>query len=64
MSQVLDELDCWILPCYSPFSLVARFETYEPLIALIYNFFFPAVVNRGYWISNYGGTPVLCAHCK
>jgi len=24
-------LGCWISPCYGPFSLGARFETYEPL---------------------------------
>jgi hypothetical protein len=51
-------LGCWISPCYSPFSIGARFETYEPFIYLIFNFFFRAVVNRGYWISGYGGTTV------
>jgi hypothetical protein len=25
--------------CYVPFSLCARFETYEPFISLIFNFF-------------------------
>jgi hypothetical protein len=28
-------LGCWISPCYGPFSLGARFETYELLISLI-----------------------------
>jgi hypothetical protein len=32
-------LDCWISPCYGPFSLGARFETYEPFISLIFKFF-------------------------
>jgi hypothetical protein len=32
-------LGCWISPCYSPFSLGARFETYEPYISLIFNSF-------------------------
>jgi hypothetical protein len=31
-------LGCWISPCYGPFSLGARFETYEPFIYLIFNF--------------------------
>jgi hypothetical protein len=32
-------LDCWISPCYCPFSLGAHFEIYEPLISLIVQFF-------------------------
>jgi hypothetical protein len=32
-------LGCWISPCYGPFSLGARFETCEPFISLIFNFF-------------------------
>jgi hypothetical protein len=32
-------LGCWISPCYGPFSLDARFETYEPFISLISPFF-------------------------
>jgi hypothetical protein len=32
-------LGCWISPCYSPFSLGGRFETYEPFISLIFQFF-------------------------
>jgi hypothetical protein len=32
-------LGCWISPCYGQFSLGARFETYEPFISLILNFF-------------------------
>jgi hypothetical protein len=27
----------------------------------VFNFFFQAAVNRGYWISGYGGTTVLCS---
>jgi hypothetical protein len=30
-----------------PFSLGARFETYEPFISLIFPFFFRAAANRG-----------------
>jgi hypothetical protein len=34
-------LGCWISPCYDPFSLTARFETYEHFVSLIIpNFFF------------------------
>jgi hypothetical protein len=40
MSQVLGLLDCWNSPCYGLFSLCMRFETYEPFISLIFNFFF------------------------
>ena len=29
-------LGCWISPCYGPFPLGARFETYEPFIYLIF----------------------------
>jgi hypothetical protein len=29
-------LGCWISPCYGPFSLAARFETYEPFNYLIF----------------------------
>jgi hypothetical protein len=31
-------LGCWISPCYGPFLLGLRFETYEPFISLIFNF--------------------------
>jgi hypothetical protein len=31
---------CWISPCFGPFSFGARFETYEPIIYLIFHFFF------------------------
>jgi hypothetical protein len=31
----------WISPCYGPFSLGARFETYEPFIFLIFQIFGP-----------------------
>jgi hypothetical protein len=56
-------LSCWISQCYGPFSLGALFETYKPFISLIFNFFFgPRSTadnwNRGYWTSEYGGTPV------
>jgi hypothetical protein len=40
-------LGCWISPCYGLFSLGARFETYEPFISLIFNFFFQAAINLG-----------------
>jgi hypothetical protein len=52
-------LGCWISSCYGPFSLGARFETYEQFISLIFNFFFRAAVNRGYWFNGYGGTTVF-----
>jgi hypothetical protein len=32
-------LGCWISPCYGPFSLGVRFETYELFISLIFKFF-------------------------
>jgi hypothetical protein len=32
-------LGCWISPCYGPFSLGGRFETYEQFICLIFKFF-------------------------
>ena len=32
-------LGCWISPCYGPFSLGARFATYEPFISLIFQIF-------------------------
>jgi hypothetical protein len=32
-------LGCRISPCYGPFLLGARFETYEPFISLILKFF-------------------------
>jgi hypothetical protein len=32
-------MGCWISPRYGPFSFGARFETYEPFISLIFNFF-------------------------
>jgi hypothetical protein len=32
-------LGCWISPCYGPFSLGGRFETYEPFFPLIFKFF-------------------------
>jgi hypothetical protein len=41
-------LGCWISPCYGPFLLGGRFETYELVISLIYIFYFRAVVNHGY----------------
>jgi hypothetical protein len=52
-------LGCWILPCYGPFSLDARLETYEPFISLIFQIFFQAAVNRGYLVSDYGDTTLL-----
>jgi hypothetical protein len=38
--QYWARLGCWISPCCSPFSLGRRFETYEPFISLIFQFFF------------------------
>jgi hypothetical protein len=29
-------LCCWISPCYGPFSLGPRLETYEPFVSLIF----------------------------
>jgi hypothetical protein len=57
-------LGCWISPCYGLFSLGGRFETYEPLISLIFQFPWGPLWtadnwNNAYWISRYGGTPVL-----
>jgi len=39
MSKYWAHLGCWISPCYCPFSLVVRFETYEPFISLIFQVF-------------------------
>jgi hypothetical protein len=33
-------LGCCISPCYGPFSLGERFETYEPFISSIFQIFF------------------------
>jgi hypothetical protein len=33
-------LGCWFAPCYGPFSLGARFETYESVISFFFFFFF------------------------
>jgi hypothetical protein len=51
-------LGYWISPCYGPFSLGGSFETYEPFISFIFNFFFRAAVILRYWISGYGGTTI------
>jgi hypothetical protein len=39
MSQNWACLGCWISQCYGPFLLGAHFETYEPFISLIFQFF-------------------------
>jgi hypothetical protein len=48
-------LGCWILPCYGPFSLGGRFETYEAFISLIFQFFMgrgePRILNQ--WIRGH-----------
>jgi hypothetical protein len=49
-----ERLGCWISPCYGPFWLGARFETYEPFIFLVFQIFFRVAVNRGY------GDPPVC----
>jgi hypothetical protein len=42
-------LGYWISPCYGPFSLGTRFETYETFLYFIFNFF----SSRGKpWIPN------------
>jgi hypothetical protein len=55
MSEVLGAFGLVYLPCYGPFSLGARFETCEPFIYLIFNFFSghgkPRILNQ--WISGY-----------
>ena len=55
MSQVLGVLGCWISPCNGPFSLEARFETYEPFISLIFHIFSdsgkPRILNPRIWRS-------------
>jgi hypothetical protein len=40
-------LGCWISPCFGLFSLGGHFETYEPLIYLILQFFFFGGGGRG-----------------
>jgi hypothetical protein len=39
--KYLERLGCWISTCYGPFSFSASFETYEPIISLIFNFWGP-----------------------
>jgi hypothetical protein len=39
MSQVLGTFELLDSPCYRPFSLGGRFETYKPFISLIFQFF-------------------------
>jgi hypothetical protein len=39
-------LSYWISPCYGPFSIEKRFETYESSFSLIFHFFVRAAVNR------------------
>jgi hypothetical protein len=39
-------LGCWISPCYGPFSLGGLFESYQPFISLIFNFFSSRVFSR------------------
>jgi hypothetical protein len=39
-------LGCWISSSFGPFSLGARFQTCEPFISAIFQFFFRAAVNR------------------
>jgi hypothetical protein len=56
-------LGCWISPFYGPLSLGAHFETYKQFISLIFQFFFQAMVNHGYWISGYGGMTVFVLYC-
>jgi hypothetical protein len=51
-------LCCWISPCYGPFSLGARFETYEPIISLIFQFFFGPRQTEDNWNRGYGGPTV------
>jgi hypothetical protein len=46
MSQLLDAFGLLDSPYYGPFSLGARFETYEPFTSSILNFF-RAAVNSG-----------------
>jgi hypothetical protein len=57
MSQVLGAFGLLVFTMLLPFSLGAHFETYEPFISLIFQFFCPTV-NREYGIIRYGGTTV------
>jgi hypothetical protein len=49
-------LGCWISSCYGPFSLCMHFETYEPFVCLIYQFFpgrsKPWILNQRNWGHN------------
>jgi hypothetical protein len=40
MSQVLGVFGLLVSPCFGLFSLGGHFETYEPFISLIFQFFF------------------------
>jgi hypothetical protein len=48
-------LGCWFSPCYGPFSLGARFETYETFIYLNFDFWEgrgkPRILNQ--WIRGH-----------
>jgi hypothetical protein len=48
MSQVLSAFGLLNFTMLGPFSLGARFETYEAFISLIFQFVFRATLNRGY----------------
>jgi hypothetical protein len=58
MGQVLGAFGMLDFTMLRPFSLGARFETYEPFISLIFHFF-PATVNREYCVNGYGCTSVF-----
>jgi hypothetical protein len=47
MSEVLGAFGLLDSPRCGPFSLGARFETYEPFISLTFQFFFQAAVKLG-----------------
>jgi hypothetical protein len=62
MSQVLGAFGLLDLPCYGPFSLGARFETYEPFISLVFPIFFsdrgkPRILSK--WIRGHDCTTLL-----
>jgi hypothetical protein len=58
LSQVLGAFGLLDFTILRPVLVWCLFETYEPFISLIFQFF-QASVNRGYSISGYGGTTVF-----
>jgi hypothetical protein len=56
-SSIWARLGRWVSPCFGPFSLGGRFQTYEPSISVIFLFFSrgkPRILNQ--WIRGHDCT--------